>query len=193
MAALLDAGAGVFAEYGYEAATMTAVAQRAACSIGALYQYFKDKEALAQVLRGMYADEMRKRWSSLVGEAAGFTLDELAGRIVELMVVFVAGHPAYLVLLGAPVGYRRDALAGQQLREQLAGVLIAYQPGLQPELAYRWANVALQIVKSLMPLYAAAADAGERDLLTAEFKAAVGAYLRTRMASREAGMAGALK
>ncbi|HEY2466431.1 MAG TPA: helix-turn-helix domain-containing protein, partial [Terracidiphilus sp.] len=50
LAAFLDAAAALFAEVGYEAATMTAIAERSGSSIGALYNYFPDKQAVALTL-----------------------------------------------------------------------------------------------------------------------------------------------
>src|ERR1700691_4715569 len=50
VAELLAAGAAVFAEKGYEAATMTEIAARAGAPIGSLYQFFPSKEALADTL-----------------------------------------------------------------------------------------------------------------------------------------------
>ena len=41
---LLDAGAVLFAEQGYDATTMTQIAQRAGASIGSLYQFFPSKD-----------------------------------------------------------------------------------------------------------------------------------------------------
>src|SRR5258705_10489068 len=50
VAELLAAGAAVFAEKGYAAATMTEIAARAAAPIGSLYQFFPSKEALPDTL-----------------------------------------------------------------------------------------------------------------------------------------------
>src|SRR5229473_524595 len=50
VAELLEAAAAVFAEKGYEAATMTEIAARARAPIGSLYQFFPAKEALADML-----------------------------------------------------------------------------------------------------------------------------------------------
>ena len=47
LASFLDAAAELFAEVGYEATTMTAIAERSGSSIGALYNYFPDKQAVA--------------------------------------------------------------------------------------------------------------------------------------------------
>jgi AcrR family transcriptional regulator len=48
---LLEAGASEFAEVGYDAATMKAIAKRAGASIGAVYQYFPNKESVVSALR----------------------------------------------------------------------------------------------------------------------------------------------
>src|ERR1700729_1049206 len=50
VAALLDAGASVIAERGYEAATMAEIAARAGAPIGSLYRFFPNKEVLADAL-----------------------------------------------------------------------------------------------------------------------------------------------
>src|ERR1700748_4004585 len=50
VAELMQAAADVFAEKGYEAATMTEIAARAGAPIGSLYQFFPSKEALADIL-----------------------------------------------------------------------------------------------------------------------------------------------
>src|ERR1700758_4402043 len=50
VAELLQAATAVFAEKGYEAATMTEIAARAGAPIGSLYQFFPAKEALADTL-----------------------------------------------------------------------------------------------------------------------------------------------
>ncbi|MEJ1960626.1 MAG: helix-turn-helix domain-containing protein [Gammaproteobacteria bacterium] len=55
VAELLQAAADVFAEKGYEAATMTEIAARAGAPIGSLYQFFPVKEALSDTLLQSYA------------------------------------------------------------------------------------------------------------------------------------------
>jgi AcrR family transcriptional regulator len=177
---LLEAGAAVVAEHGYEGATMTAVAQRAACSIGALYQYFKNKEEIAHALRVAYGDEMALRWDGLIGQAGNLTVAQLVEAMFDLMLAFIAERPAYLPLLAAPSAYRRDPAARQRLRAHFAAALRGMQPALPEEEAVRLAHIVLQLVKSLNPLYAEAAP-GERPRLVAEFKDLVTLYLRNRL------------
>jgi AcrR family transcriptional regulator len=58
LAGFLDAVAELFVEVGYEAATTTAVAERIGSSIGALYNYFRDKQSIAFTLVNQYSQEV---------------------------------------------------------------------------------------------------------------------------------------
>ena len=58
LAGFLDAAAELFAEVGYEAATMTTVAERSGSSIGALYNYFPDIQSIAFTLVNQYSQEV---------------------------------------------------------------------------------------------------------------------------------------
>src|SRR6202012_1747439 len=76
----LDAAAELFVEVGYEAATMTAVAERSASSIGALYNYFPDKQSIAFTLVNQFAQEIEAHWKPLMEEAKILTHSEFAHR-----------------------------------------------------------------------------------------------------------------
>ncbi len=59
VAAILDAAAHVFADEGYEPATMEAIAARAETSIGSIYQFFPNKPALFHALARHYHEKLR--------------------------------------------------------------------------------------------------------------------------------------
>jgi AcrR family transcriptional regulator len=50
LANFLDVAEMLFAEIGYEATTMTVIAERISSGIGMLYHYFPDKESMAFAL-----------------------------------------------------------------------------------------------------------------------------------------------
>ncbi|WP_183506419.1 MULTISPECIES: TetR/AcrR family transcriptional regulator [unclassified Mycolicibacterium] len=53
---IVDAAAQVFAEHGYAAGTTNRIAERAGVSIGSLYQYFPNKDAVLRALMQAHAD-----------------------------------------------------------------------------------------------------------------------------------------
>ncbi|WP_300755143.1 TetR/AcrR family transcriptional regulator [Janthinobacterium sp.] len=181
MQTMLAAAAEVIGEAGYDAATMTAIAARSASSIGAVYQYFPNKDAIVRALRAQYGDEMERLWDGLIAEADQLSVLELSERIIDLMVDFATERPAYFAVLNASLNYRRDADARHRLRERFGRAFQQKQPALSDEQALRLANVALQVVKSLNPLLSQA-DVAERAQLVAEFKLALSGYLSSRLA-----------
>lgn len=178
--ALLDAAGDVIAERGFDAATMTAIAERAGASIGAVYQYFPNKDALVFALRTRYGDEMDAQWSALGEAAHEWSVDELVERLFALMIDFIAARPAYLPLLSVTLNFRRDAAARNRLRGRFAELFQRYSPALSDDDAFRVAEVALQVVKSLNPLYAAAKPK-DRKALVDEYRLVVSSYLAARL------------
>jgi AcrR family transcriptional regulator len=182
--ALLVAAGDAIAARGFEGATMTQIAQQAGVSIGAAYQYFPNKEALAFALRKRYGDEMDARWSAMIeaDDANGeLPLVELVARLFDLMVELMADYPAYLPLLSVPLGFRRDAAVRNRLRERFAALFTRYNAALAADEAFRVAEVMLEVIKSLNPLYAAARPK-ERKLLVAEYKGVLSTWLAARLA-----------
>ncbi|HWZ61172.1 MAG TPA: TetR/AcrR family transcriptional regulator [Gemmatimonadaceae bacterium] len=182
VAALLDAAAAVIAEVGYEAATMTAVAERAGASIGAVYQYFPNKDAIVRALRMQYGDEMDARWRRLVDDmdVDGGDTTQLVDRMFDLLVDFIESRPAYLPLLSAPISIKRDPAARHRLRKHFATLFRRTQPALTPADALRVAHVAVQVIKAMGPVLIDAKPK-ERQAVVREFKLVLVAYLTERL------------
>ena len=66
LANFLDVAAVLFAEIGYEATTMTAIAERSGSGIGTLYHYFPDKQTKAFALFNQYVQKVEAYWKSLI-------------------------------------------------------------------------------------------------------------------------------
>lgn len=126
---------------------------------------------------------MDARWTALIEADDALPLPELVDRLFDLMVELMGAYPAYLPLLSVPLGFRRDAAARNRLRQRFATLFRRYDDKLADDEAYRIAEVMLQVIKSLNPLYAAARPK-ERSLLVAEYKGVLSAWLAARFAPR---------
>jgi AcrR family transcriptional regulator len=185
LAAFLDAAAALFVEVGYEAATMTAIAERSASSIGALYNYFPDKQAIALTLVNQYGQELEAYWKPLIEQAAKLTHREFADLFIERISELVRQRPAYLSLATAPVRFRRPPAAKKALWAAFGNAFRAKNPSLSEEQSVLAAKVTLQMVSGLMMLYAEAAPKG-KDLVVDEFKKVLTSYLGTIVYQEEA-------
>ncbi|KAA0083857.1 TetR/AcrR family transcriptional regulator [Paraburkholderia sp. T12-10] len=154
VAALLDAAGLEFAEKGYEAATMTAVAARAGASIGSLYQFFPTKEALAHALLDTYVTTLIDGFRRL--QEAAPTLDgaALAHRLARALLAFRAAHPAFAPLVEVHGGsFPRAASVRERLRGEIAEVLRAKAPALKPAEAHVCAAVVQQLMKAAVAVH----------------------------------------
>jgi AcrR family transcriptional regulator len=176
LAGFLDAAAELFVEVGYEAATMTAVAERSGSSIGALYNYFPDKQSIAFTLVNQYSEEVEAHWKPLMDQAEILTHAEFADLFIERITQFAQERPAYLSLLAAPIRFRRDPAARKASRIVIANAFRAKNPSLSKEQSLLAANVSLQIVRGMMTLYGEA-DSKGKFLVVAEFKKVLTLYL----------------
>jgi len=177
---LLDAAAAEIAAVGYEAATMKAIAERSGTSVGTVYQYFPNKEAVVVALRTQYGQEMEERWLALMAEEGGLSTVQLVSRMFEVLMAYMSIRPAYVPLTQAPAAYSRDPAARMRLREHFAALFRARRPALTAAQATRIANVTLQLIRGMHQLHADAKPREQREL-AAEFRRAVSAYLVARL------------
>ncbi|MBU8895356.1 TetR/AcrR family transcriptional regulator; helix-turn-helix transcriptional regulator [Corallococcus sp. M34] len=70
VASILDAAIRVLSKQGYEAATTIAIAKMAGISVGSLYQYFPNKEAIVVALGEQHSREVRERLDAAFRQAA---------------------------------------------------------------------------------------------------------------------------
>ncbi len=184
VAELLEAAAAVIAEVGYEAATMKAISLRAGASVGTVYQYFPDKEAVVRALRTQYGAEIDAGLLPLLRQASGLKIKDLVEGIFALLVDLMARRPAVLPLLSAPRKYGRDPAAKFRLRERFGALFRKKQPALTKREAFRIANVALRIIWNLGLLHAEP-DPKERQAMLREFTMVLTSYLTVRLDARE--------
>jgi AcrR family transcriptional regulator len=166
----------LIAELGYDAVTMTAIAEQAGASIGTLYDYFPDKTAIAVALKTQYVEQGDAHWKALLSHAAEMTREELAELFVEGALQLAKDLPAYLSLMGAPVMYTRSQSLRRPLRKSVVGALQAMNPKLREDRAFIYAEVIVQLIKGMLTVYREAAPK-EREQVAEEFKKLFRLYL----------------
>jgi AcrR family transcriptional regulator len=169
----------VIAQTGYEAATMSEIAERAGASIGSLYQFFPNKESVAEALRSEYCRALERAWEPLRRQAGQLMLEELVERLVETMARFYQKHPAFLKLLEAPASPGRSE-ARTRFRRQLAEMFAAREPRISRQHSDRLAAVTQQVMRALKTAYAEAPPR-ERRYVVEEFKQVLLGYFQARI------------
>jgi AcrR family transcriptional regulator len=92
--AILEAAAQVFERHGYAAGTTNRIAERAGVSIGSLYQYFPNKDAiLVGLVRGHLAEGATALQPHLERLSRGARFDDVLPDIVHAMVAMHALAP----------------------------------------------------------------------------------------------------
>jgi AcrR family transcriptional regulator len=178
----LDAAAEVFAEVGYEKASTNLIAARAGMSPGSLYQFFRNKEAIAEALASRYAARQTDSHDTafLQPGAASLPLATLIDQVVDPMVAFHVANPAARILLQSADLSPTLASATSQLHElalRRTQELVALRaPGLASGEQARIAAVTFQVFKGMLPAILVASG-HERDALTQELKTVLVRYL----------------
>ena len=153
VAALIDAGAELFAEKGYEAATMTEIAGRAGAAIGSLYQFFPSKEALAEAVFNRFAERAAAAFAQVEALAPGCSARGLADLFIDTKLRQGADRDAAIALSSGIAGIveRRKPL-GDALRGRIAAVLSARNPALGQDEAAAAAIIVNQVMKMIPAL-----------------------------------------
>jgi len=187
MESLLRAAEQVFADVGYEHATTNVIAARASVSPGTLYQFYPNKEALAEGLALRYAQEL-ERLHSTVFEDIGpdVPLAELIDVTIDPFLDFHRRAPAFEALfLAAAVS---PGLSGRidVLHDTVAARIEAIfrrQVRRANRLEVRRAaETAVGIVRGLMPLITAL-KGSKRMRAIRELKTVLVRYLEPILAS----------
>jgi AcrR family transcriptional regulator len=181
LARVLDAAEALLVAEGAGALSTTRVAAEAGVSVGSLYQYLPDKEAIVEALAGRYLAEFEGLMDSLSEEASAAPerWEDPVGRLVDAFAQRYRERPGYRALwFGREMtpGLRdadRDnkaALAGGLLR-----VLVALGTG--EEAALRTAARAGVLVADALLQEAFRSDAGGDAALIEEAKRVLRLYL----------------
>ena len=155
VAVILRAAAQVFARHGYAAGTTNRIAERAGVSVGSLYEYFPNKDAL---LVALMAEHIREGEALLLRTAAdlptgSYTLRAVVHRFVTAMVALHDRDAAlHRVLfeqtpLPRPIRDLLDAVEGRVTR--VVAAMLERQPDVRLPHPERAARLVVQVVEAL--------------------------------------------
>jgi AcrR family transcriptional regulator len=179
---ILDTAADLFAEVGYEPATTNSIAERAGISIGSLYRYFSDKDAILRALAKRHQEQVRGIFDQVFeGDLIYLPLAVLLDRLIDPFIELHMACPAYKqILLGSDVSADIAAANEELDREivrRMVEVLRLTAPGLEAKRVHLVAMVCKAQVKTLLSLVGSSNDREFRAQVTAEVKRMLRGYL----------------
>ena len=185
VAALLDAAAELLEESGFAALTTNAIAARADTSIGSLYQFFPNKEAVVSELVREFRQEVQSFIaSSLSAELAAGDIREFVNVVVDGMEQIRVSQPGF----SAVFSFRRSAGVADDQRIQLeydiirplSKILAAAYPEVPAARRDRCMRIVTETTKVLMGR-AATEDEQTQGWMRDELKQMLGLYLSQRI------------
>ena len=159
VASLLDAADRVFGELGYHAATTNVIAAEGKVSPATLYQFFPNKEAIADALVARYAMDLAKEERAAdIQELASAPLEEAIRQLTGVVIEFHRKHPAFRTLYAeAPLSkgtLEQKHLLSQTFIDHLSEVLRARNPKLDKQEAPWSAEIVFTALIGFLPAIA---------------------------------------
>ncbi|TCK22188.1 TetR/AcrR family transcriptional regulator [Pseudonocardia endophytica] len=178
---ILDAAAHVFAEYGYAGGTTNRIAERARCSIGSLYQYFPNKDAILGELLTRHLDAGVAARAPLGEGSEQTTLDEVVRVMVRTAIANHRDDPRLLRLLieEAPMGgdvLRRIEEHQRRRVDALQGFLTRHRE-VRVEDTETAARIITMMVEIVVHGLSATSDRVDEHRLESELTAMITRYL----------------
>ncbi|BAC88745.1 TetR/AcrR family transcriptional regulator [Gloeobacter violaceus] len=185
---ILDAAAEIFAEVGYEAATTNAIAARAKTSIGSLYQFFPDKQAIFRALDARYCLQLHALGAQVLTPAmAAVALERMVGDVIDAYGDFQSQPGFRAVMLQHQLTPHlceaEDESLDRELVKVLATLLSMRNPALEPERCELLADVCVRTGCTLLTAGVLGDEKYHRQMLE-QTKNILVAYLRPYDAPR---------
>jgi len=150
VAAIMSTAMELFTEKGYDATTMTEIAERSTTAIGSLYRFFPSKESLADALLFQFAQQSINRLAELELQAGKISMAELAKAFVAYRTELSSQRSNALSLVDARGTYDEKRLSFREaLRSKVARVLRKAIPTLTPHQSYEKAVLLLHILRAI--------------------------------------------
>lgn len=156
VAAILSAAAQVLERHGYAGASTDAIALRAGVSVGSVYQYFPNKDAILVVLVERHMEEGSALLRGLLDEARDEVLDleVLIGRFVDAMMALHCSEPKLHRVLfeevPLPARLRRRLQRYEDEFAESVASLLTELPGLRSQSPGLAAQIVVRSIEGLI-------------------------------------------
>ncbi|PHJ56559.1 TetR family transcriptional regulator [Nostoc linckia z18] len=183
---ILDTAADLLAEGGPEAINTNALAERAGISVGSVYQYFSNKEAILTALGERYMQQLGSNTvAALQQDVSGLDFATIIDRVIDPMIAFERKYPAFRHLNAGQSEEGTLAQATQKIdREILATIydlLIRISPDLNPIQSWQIARMMKALYKGMSYLIQQekeiTKDGGDIDNMISDMKRMMADYL----------------
>jgi AcrR family transcriptional regulator len=195
---LLDATARVLTREGYDRASTNRIAATAGVSVGSLYQYFPNKEALVAALVSRHSREMLQLLRNALKEMASRDIATVMHELVRAMVDAHLVDPALHRIFAEQVPRMGQLAKIEELQRETFLLVRAYLEERRDEISVQDLDSATSIcvttVESLTHEFVIQkpdAPDGERDRFVEEVTRLVVGYLQPGRAAKAAGGRGA--
>ncbi len=155
--AILNAASERFAEVGYENATIIEIAARADTSVGSLYQFFANKEAILKALVERYVERASVVFAAMEVEAfPDMTLEQSIKAILVPLKAFIRDNRDFQVIFSSPTGstYVDETIRSmdEAFLARTGASLLRARPNMRPEELRKYSLVCMVIMKGLLGL-----------------------------------------
>lgn len=184
VAALVAAASEVFAEKGFDGATMTEIAARAGASIGSLYQFFPTKDLIANAVQADGSEALSLMLDGMRDKAGGMDAAQLADYLFERITLALEAHPAFVALTDGRAEAPHKKEMRLRMRAQIAGLFGQVTPPLPPGKPEIMAVIVLQLMKAAV-IFMREPDAHFRKQVLEEVRAMLRHHLAPQSPSRD--------
>ena len=177
---ILVAAGALFAEVGYDKVTTNMIATKAGVSPGSLYQFFPNKEAIAQAYAAAATARLHRVYDAVLApEVIALPFQALLDSFIDALIAFNREFPGYLALSIASTISPPLALALADLRHAIAARLDDLHAALWPLMPAEQRRirglVSYRLFLALLPL-ALAGPEEDQQAIVREMKAVLYRY-----------------
>ncbi|MCI0711812.1 MAG: TetR/AcrR family transcriptional regulator [Chloroflexi bacterium] len=154
---ILNSASELFAEVGYDNATIIEIAARAGTSVGSIYQFFSNKEGILRALVEKYVEDVSRVYTDIDAEAfPSMTVEEIMQAVLLPLKEFIRENRDFQAIFSNSTGSNLveelmapiNGMWAQRTNE----IFINAYPQISPKELKKYNLICMTVVKSLLGL-----------------------------------------